>query len=113
MKCSDIKSSHLKAIVTIQTSQKIVNDYGIEEHKWIDKLSTRGMVKTSTYKKMEFLQAQGVNGLEAKDLVIRFCELSTSDRVLYNGKQFKIISLENLEEKDKYLLLTLECLRDG
>lgn len=110
MKCTDIKSSHLRAVVHIQKQSKTINDYGIEEIVWSNDNATRGIIRTSSYKKREFIQSQGVNSLDIKDLIIRFCSISYDDRVLYQGKQYKINFIENLEENNKYLVLTLESL---
>ena len=110
MKCSDIKSSHLKMLVTIQKPHKYINDYGIENIEWNNDKITRGFIKTSSYKKREFIQSHGINSLDTKDLIIRFCDISHDDRVLFQGKQYKINFIEDLEEKQKFLILTLERL---
>lgn len=113
MNCSDIKSSNLKSIIRIQNLVKTINEYGIEEITWVDKYNTRGYVKQTSSKKAEFLQGQGINVLDSKDLIIRYCDVLESDRVIYKNNQYKIIKIDNVEEKDKYLLLTLECLKNG
>lgn len=113
MKCSEIKSSNLKSIVRVQSLVKIINDYGIEEISWIDKYNTRGFIKETGSKKAEFLQGQGINILDVKDLIIRYCDVLESDRVIYKNNQYKIIKIDNIEEKDKYLLITLERLKNG
>lgn len=113
MKCSEIKSSNLKSIIRIQNLVKIINEYGIEEITWVDKYTTRGFIKQTGSKKAEFLQGQGVNVLDIKDLIIRYCDVLESDTVTYKNNQYKIIKIDNIEEKNKYLLLTLERLKNG
>ena len=113
MKCSDIKSSNLKSVVKIQSLNKLINDYGIEESTWVDKYNLRGIIKETSSKKAEFLQGQGINVLDVKDLIIRYCDVLESDRITYKNNQYKIIKIDNIEEKDKYLILTLERLKNG
>ena len=110
MKCTDIKSSHLKGVITIQTPTSTVNDYGIENIVWNNGKPIRGIIRTSSYKKREFMQSQGINSLDIKDVIIRFCNITHDCRIIHQGKQYKIVDIENLEEKNKYLMLTLECL---
>lgn len=112
MKFAEIKSSHFKSSITVQKCEQGPDEYGIVQKDWVLKYSKRAHIQglSYSYKKREMLQAQGVNSYEVKEVVIRYCDINARDRILYKGQPYKIISIEDLEEKNKYLLVTMERL---
>lgn len=111
MKCSDIKSSDFKIPIDIM-KYTLGKNTDLIPIKILDN-TVRKKAKiyngsSLTLKRQEFLQAQGYNMKKCFEFVIRFMELDTTATVKYRGKEYEIKAIENVEEKNRYLLLLTE-----
>ena len=113
MLCKDIKSSYLKTPLNILKKESKVDEFGIDSLQYTESPIIKGFLKNSTYKKLEFLKSQGINAIDYKELIIRFMDLKDSDKVLINKVKFDILDIENIEEKDRYLSVTIGRVTNG
>ena len=113
MKCKEIKSSYLKSFLTVQNKVNVTNEYGININTWVDKYTKRGFFIDVKYEDTDIILSQGVINLNLKRVLIRYCDVKDCDRVMYKNEIYKIKNIKDLEEKQKYLILTLEGVNNG
>lgn len=113
MLLKDIKSSYLKTPIKVLSRSSSIDKFGIENIQYVESPFIKGWLKNSSYKKMEFLTSQGINSMDSKELIIRFRNLKSDDVILINNVKYEILSIENIEEKNLFLSLTIGCVKNG
>lgn len=99
-----INVGDLNQIVTLQKS-KVINKDGIQIEEWNDVSEKWAFVKNSSYKKMEFSHEQGIVSLQCKDFILRECEISYKDRIIYKNGIYDI-KTEPVEVDEGFILVT-------
>lgn len=94
-----------KKIIIQRLNENSINDDGIEVDEWIDLYNKFADVKNSSYKKMEFLHEQGITSLQCKDFILRECDITYKDRIIYKNCIFDI-KTEPIEVDEGFILVT-------
>lgn len=111
MKCKDIKSSDFKRKIKVQNIEIRKNKDKIPVKTLISEVERKAILFTGgslTLKRQEFLQSLGYNVKKHFEFVIRFTNISTNSIIVFKDKEYEIKAIENVEEKDRYLLLLTE-----
>ena len=106
MKCCEITAGKLRHRISIQ--RKVSNDDGMGGGvmSWQEIKSTRAMITPLSGR--ESLQAQRIEAETTHRLYMRyFADLEQADKVVYDGRDFNIKAIINIEERNKYL--ELQC----
>ena len=62
-------------------------------------------VKNSSYKKMEFLHEQGITSLQCNDFIIRECDITYKDRIIFNNGIYDV-KTEPIDLGNGFILVT-------
>ncbi len=107
MKCCDITAGMLRHSVTIQRLTKTPDGVGGYTQSWATLLTTRAYM-TVTGGTEQFSQDR-LNAVQRQRAYIRYnSAIKAKDRLSFNGQQFQIRNVINLEFRNKWLELDLE-----
>ena len=107
MKCCDITIGMLKRRVTFQRANKVRRDGGGYDYDWADLLTAWAKItpKTGTEK----THAGKLQATNYVIVIMRYTNvLQADDRMQYNGNDYQIRSIINIEEQNQWLELKLE-----
>ena len=91
--------------VIVQRLTKMPDDGGGYFSSWVNVDQLRAMV--APLSGAELLQAQRLNNQITHRILTKYTKnLSESDRILWNGRTFNIVSLLNVQERNRELILT-------
>lgn len=100
--------------IQIQRYDEYKNDDNIPCEGWIDLFSTKA--KVINVRGDDFILAQG-NGVRiTKTFYIRArkeFEVTEEDRIIYNGREFNIKYVNDIEERGIYLEIKAEVIENG
>lgn len=99
-----INIGDLDQVITLQKCT-VSNKDGIQVEEWHNVSEKWAWVKNSSYKKMEFLHEQGIVSLQCKDFILRECDISYKDRIIYKNCIFDI-KTEPIEVDEGFILVT-------
>lgn len=92
----------LKHRVTIQKLVMNVNENGFEVEAWQDYKTVWASVSNLTGR--EYYEAAAVQAEETVKFTIRYLSSLTTDmRILFQGKQYNITSIDNIKYENKYI----------
>lgn len=104
-----INAGEFKHSIIIQRKTNGVDEDNIPCENWDDILSTRAKIKNiSGYEK---IIAQADTSIDKKRFYIRYkkgLDLTSKDRILYNGKVYNITYASDIEDLHKYLEIVCE-----
>ncbi|MHC1749469.1 MAG: phage head closure protein [Cellulosilyticaceae bacterium] len=96
--------------ITIQRDSQIVNDEGYSVVEWKDITTIWASIKN--LHGTEFFQAQQANSRATCKFTIRYIqELDTSMRIVYNGSNYNILYIDNIDEANRYLEILAEVIK--
>lgn len=99
-----IGAGTLRDKVIIQRAVTFKNEFGEREESWTDLYVTRASF--TGIKGREFFAAQQNNNEITVPITVRYREpLKPSDRVLFGTRVFEILSVVNVSERDRKLIL--------
>lgn len=111
MRVTDIKSNSLKTPVIIQTYKPIKNNDNIPVQVIDNTFKRKAKVSSLSLRKQEFLQGEGISSINTLEFLVRYANIDTSAKVVYKSKTYDIKAVENVEEKDKFILILGECIK--
>lgn len=106
MKMYKINIADFRNKVTIQRYTTVVNDDGIPNEKYTDLITINAKVQNTTGK--EFQQSYGTTASVTTKFTIRYLRnlnLTSKDRIIYNGNAYNIVYVNNISEANTYLEL--------
>ncbi len=107
MKCCDIHSGMLRESVTIQSPTNTRDSVGGFTTVWTDVLATRAQVRGLSGSEQFFAQRLEANA--SVKVTIRYRSGITEDmRVLIRDEPYQIRYIDNLEFRDRWLVMTCE-----
>lgn len=99
-----VSAGTLRHKVIIQRAVTFRNEFGEPEESWIDLYTTRASF--TGIKGREFFAGQQVNDETTVPITVRYRqELKATDRVLFGTRIFEILSVVNVSERDRKLVL--------
>ncbi|MDF2672413.1 MAG: phage head-tail adaptor [Clostridiales bacterium] len=103
MKVGDgMAASELRHRITFQNFTTVVNENGFEVEDWEDYKTVWASVSNLTGR--EYYEASAVQAEETVKFTIRYLSSITTDmRILFKGKQYNIISIDNIKYGNKYI----------
>lgn len=92
----------LKHRIIFQRFITTINDNGFEVEAWEDYKTVWASVSNLSGK--EYYQASAVQEEKTVKFLIRYTDgVDTSMRILFEGKQYNITSIDNIKYKNKYI----------
>lgn len=107
-----VKSGEFKHPIIIQRCEQIVNEDNIPTENWNDLLIARAKIVNTTGK--EYMAMNGQVSSTVTKFTIRApkqTEITTKDRLVYNGKHYNIKHCNNIMELDVLLEIVAEVLQ--
>jgi SPP1 family predicted phage head-tail adaptor len=102
MKCCDITTGSLRHRITIQRQSYTPDGAGGGTNTWTDYASIRAFIKPMSGN--ERLFSMRLEAETTHRIFIRYrADLTTTDRISFNGRLMQIRALINLEEANKYI----------
>ena len=107
MKCCDLSAGKLRTPIEIQEYQATEDPMGGVTKQWVTVMRTRSFWKhASTY---ERLQAMKLNAGVLHRIYMRFSDVPTAKhRVFYKGQAYQIRGVVDIEERRRWLELSVE-----
>lgn len=97
-----MKSEELKHKIVIQKYENAVNDNGFEEEAWVDFKIVWAAI-SNLYGK-EYFEAAAIQAEKTVKFTIRFTkEIDESMRIMFQGKQYNITSIDNIKYANKFI----------
>ncbi|EHK2327335.1 head-tail adaptor protein [Clostridium perfringens] len=100
-----INIGSLNKKIIIQRLNNSINDNGIELDEWVNLYEKFASVKNSSYKKMEFLHEQGITSLQCNDFILRECDITYKDRIIFNNGIYDV-KTEPVDLGNGFVLVT-------
>lgn len=110
MLLKDIKSSYLRTPIVIEKYKIVKNEDKIPIEVLEVSIKRKAKVSNLSLRKQEFIQMQGISSAKNLEFLIMYLELDYTDRIYYKNKYYDIKGIENVEEKNKYLLVLGEVI---
>jgi SPP1 family predicted phage head-tail adaptor len=102
MKCCDITPGSLRHTIKIQRQTYVSDNAGGGTNTWTDYTTQRAYIKPLSGN--ERLYSMRLEANTTHRIFIRYrADLSTSDRINFNGRLMQIRALINLEEANRFL----------
>lgn len=97
-----MKSEELKHKIDIQKYVNEVNDNGFEEEQWQNYKTI--WAKVENLHGREYFQAAAIQAEKTVKFIIRFTkEIDESMRIVFQGKQYNITSIDNIKYANKFI----------
>jgi len=102
VKCCDITAGSLRHRITIQRETYTPDGLGGGDNTWATYATVRAFIKPMSGN--ERLFSQRLEAVATHRIFIRYrADLSTTDRIDFNGRLMQIRALINLEEANKFI----------
>lgn len=97
-----MKAEELKHRITLQVFTTAVNDNGFEIENWVNFKTVWASV-TNLHGR-EYFQAAAVKAENTVKFTIRYTpDIETTMRILFKGKQYNIVSIDNIKYANKFI----------
>lgn len=107
MKCCEYTAGMLRHRVELQSQQKSGNGSGGFTRTWTTYATVRAAFKAKSG--FERMQADRLDAQTKNEAVIRYRDdLTESDRVVFNGKAYNIRFINNVEFRNRWIVLDLD-----
>lgn len=105
-----IEIGKLNKRITIQQKVLITDDEGYQKEDWKDVATVWSKVENLHGR--EFFQAQAVNSKASCKFTIRYKKgLSTAMRILYDGKLYNILYVDDIQESHRFIEIMSEVIQ--
>lgn len=92
----------LRHRIKLQSLETIVNENGFEEESWVDLRTVWASIKNLHGR--EYFEAAAVQKENTVKFTIRYIkDLDTSMKILFKGKHYNIIQIDNIRYENKYI----------
>lgn len=96
----------LNTPIEIQRFEHKIDEYGFNIPVWTTIATPRCVVEFDDRLIRQILRDDGVDTTTVKLFTMRHIrDITTKDRIYYKGKSYEIYSIQNLNEKDKFMRL--------
>ena len=107
MKCCDVYAGKLRSAITIERLTLTPDVAGGNAQLWLVNKSLKSFIKPMSGG--EFLHSQRLEARLTHRVFIRYiADILNTDRVVFNGRNFQIRAIINIEERNKWIELHCE-----
>lgn len=107
MRCCDMTPGMLRTTVALQSQSRSADGAGGFEHTWSTYATVQGGLKQASGR--EVVQSDRLSAQAGFRCVIRYrSDVQPQHRVVIDSVAYQIRSVENVEFRDRWLVLTLE-----
>tara|TARA_R110000744_G_scaffold106775_1_gene203156 strand:+ start:3311 stop:3649 length:339 start_codon:yes stop_codon:yes gene_type:complete len=107
MKCCDIYAGKLRSAIAIERLTLGTDAIGGNSQSWATNKSLKAFIKPMSGG--EYLHSQRLEARLSHRIYIRYtADILNTDRVVYNGRNFQIRAIINIEERNKWIELHCE-----
>ena len=107
MKCCDFYSGKLRNRITIERLTLTPDGIGGNAETWVVNKSLKAYIKPTSGS--ETLHSQRLEARLTHKVYIRYVtDIINTDRVVFNGRNFQIRAIINIEERNKWIELSCE-----
>ena len=107
MKCCDIHAGKLRHKISLQRREKTPDGGGGYTYDWVEYDTTYAWIRPMSG--VENLVAMRIESNITHDLFIRYrADLNAKDRIVFGSRSFDVVSVINIEERNKWLQLRCE-----
>ena len=106
----DINSSELKNAITIERFQKVKNEDNRLVKQWTKLCNSRAKILYT--RGSEYIESYGTNSNIGVTFYIRYNhkDITSKDRIIYKGKPYNIIYVNNIQELNRYYEIKAELI---
>ena len=107
-----MKIGRLNKRITIQEYSNIIDEEGFHKKEWVDLKTVWGSIKN--YNNKEKFQSDTIHDKQTCEVLIRYTSgVTNANRIKYNNTYYNILSVQNINEQNKELLILCEVLSSG
>ena len=107
-----MKIGRLNKRITIQEYSNTIDDEGFHKKEWVDMKTVWGSIKN--YNNKEKLQSDAIQDKQTCEILIRYTpNVTNGNRIKYNNNYYNILSVQNINEDNKEILILCEVLNNG
>ena len=102
----NIKVGELRIPIEIQRFEHATDEWGFSTPKWTTFATPRAKINFDDRLIRQRASDDGIDVTLVRLFGIRYIpNITTKDRIYYKGKEFEIYSIENQEERNRFLML--------
>lgn len=106
-----MKIGRLNKRITIQEYSNVIDDEGFHKKEWVDLKTVWGNIKN--YNNKERFQSDTIHDKQTCEILIRYTpNVTNANRIKFNNNYYNILSVQNIEEADREILILCEVLNN-
>lgn len=101
-----VQVGQLNTPIELQRYEYKIDEYGFNKSVWTTYARPRCKVDFDDRLIRQILRDDGVDTTVVKLFTMRYIpNVTTKDRIVYNGKEFEIYSIQNIQEQNRFMRL--------